>query len=295
LAALLQNDLARIILPLFSSLESAMSDENTLPTERTQAASEPTVSVQPKLRLSKPHLLIARMLEPVPKRDQYGYAPTDNRPQIDMRVSKDQRRNALAIMDHLFKALEAKEFKIEIMSTYQQAGTYAVHDRHDRVALSITETYKKVEHIPTAKELREKENWSHSRIPKWDDVPTGKLTLKPGGPVDLSSEAAVTMLIEKAVADVEAQTETLRQHRKVAEEQQRQESLKQQAEQQEKARVAALGKAAQAFHEYRILMDYIEEVRRFAKVPNDQRREGQSLEEWLRWAEWRARLIHPIG
>jgi hypothetical protein len=272
-----------------------MSDKNTLPTEGTQAASEPIVSMQPKLRLSKPHHLIARMLEPAPKRDQYGYLPTDNRPQIDMRVSKDQRRNALAIMDRFFKALEAKEFKIEIVSAYQQTGTYAVHDRHDRVALSITETYKKVEHVPTAKELRDKQQWSHSRIPKWDDVPTGKLTLKPGGPVDLSSEAAVTMLIEKAIADVEVQIATLRQHRKIAEELQRQEYLKQQAEQQEKARVAALGKAAQALHEYRVLMEYIEEVRRFGKVPSDQRREGQTLEEWLRWAEWRARLIHPLG
>jgi len=42
-------------------------------------------------------------------------------------------------------------------------------------------------------------------------------------------------------------------------------------------------------------MEYIEEVRRFGRVPDNQRKEGQSLEEWIRWAEWRARQIHPLG
>ena len=43
------------------------------------------------------------------------------------------------------------------------------------------------------------------------------------------------------------------------------------------------------------MMDYIEEVRRFGRVPDNQRKEGQSLEEWLKWAESRARQLHPLG
>jgi hypothetical protein len=42
-------------------------------------------------------------------------------------------------------------------------------------------------------------------------------------------------------------------------------------------------------------MAYIEEVRRFGRVPADQWKEGQSLEEWLAWANWRARQLHPLG
>ena len=60
-------------------------------------------------------------------------------------------------------------------------------------------------------------------------------------------------------------------------------------------RFEALHKAAAEIHRYRLLMDYIAEVRRFGRVPPDRKREGQTLEEWLRWADWQARQIHPIG
>jgi hypothetical protein len=54
-------------------------------------------------------------------------------------------------------------------------------------------------------------------------------------------------------------------------------------------------KAADALRQYRIMMEYIEEVRRFGRIPDDQRREDQTLDDWLRWAEWQARRVHPLG
>lgn len=63
----------------------------------------------------------------------------------------------------------------------------------------------------------------------------------------------------------------------------------------EKQRVEAMIKAATALREYRIVTDYIEEVRRFGRVPDDQRREGQTLDDWPAWAEAHAQEIHPLG
>ena len=57
----------------------------------------------------------------------------------------------------------------------------------------------------------------------------------------------------------------------------------------------AMCKAAAALHQYRLLTDYIEEVCRFGRVPDNQLRDGQTLEEWLTWAAWQAQWVHPLG
>lgn len=248
------------------------------------------------------------MLEKEPKKPEgYGYyrqVPT--RPEVDVRVSKVQKRPSLIVMDRLFKALEARDLKVEVSegrnygygsSDNHVAGTYATSEEgRDRTQLWIEEEYKKVPHVPTAKELRDKECDKYGpAIPKSDSIPTGKLTLNPGGVVDLSSEAAIGMLIEKSVAEIVAKLDQLKLERQAREEAQRREHRKEQDKAAEKARVEALHKAAVEMDRYRQLMDYIAEVRRFGRVPTDQKREGQTFEEWLRWAEWQARLIHPIG
>ena len=270
--------------------------EKDHPTQETSdvPAAEQPAAVEFKLRLSKPHLLIQRMMVPEPKPDQYGYVRPNTWPGVDIHVSKEQRRTALAIMDRLFKALEARDLKVEVLDGYSGRGTFACSGQ-DKAQLSLSEAYKKVEHVPTTKELREKEKNSYTRIPKWDDEPTGKLTLKPGGPVDLSSDEALRKLIDKAVAEVEEQVAQERQRRLAAEQRQREEHRRQKEEQDEKTRVESLHKSAHALHEYRLLMEYIEEVRRFGRIPDNQRREGQTMEEWLEWAHWRARQIHPLG
>jgi len=154
---------------------------------------------------------------------------------------------------------------------------------------------RKVEHVPSEKELREKERCSWTKIPKWDDLPTGELDLTPGGRVDLTSDETINLLIRKAVADVVELIGQARTRREAEEAERRREWERQQAVAAEKQRVEAMIKAAAALREYRVVTDYIEEVRRFGRVPDDQRREGQSLDEWLNWAEAQAQRIHPLG
>lgn len=285
--------------------------EPTAPAPAADGAPQPPTAppAEPateKLRLTKPHPLIQRMLEKEPpKPETHGYyRQLPSRPEVDVRVSKGQRRSALIVMDRLFKNLEARGLKVEVSEGHgygsgdrYEAGTYATSaGGRDRARLSISEEYKKVPHVPTAKELRDKERDKYGpAIPKYDDVPTGKLTLSPGGVVDLSTEAALGRVAEKAALEVMSALDRLKVEREAREEAQRREYCRQQEESAEKARVEALHKASAAMHRYRELMDYIAEVRRFGRVPADQKREGQTLEEWLRWAEWQARIIHPLG
>jgi hypothetical protein len=254
----------------------------------------------PKLRLTKPHPLIRRTLDQKPVKDSFGSIRQPDWPGVDARVSNGEKRNALIVLDRLFKALEKIDVRVEVVQHDHRygekgRGTYAQRGR-DKTPMYVTEEYTKVPHVPTAKELREADKYPVlSKVPKWDSVPTGKLTLVPGGVVDLSSEEALAQLIAKAVEEIVQHLDRERSQRKAAEEARNREYQRQKAEQEEKTRVESLYKASDSLHRYRLLMAYIEEVRRFGRVPEDQRRDGQTLEEWIRWAKWRARMIHPLG
>jgi hypothetical protein len=267
-----------------------MSDD-----QETIAGESPEPSATQKLRLTRPHLLIQRTLDLKVEKDPWGHVRQPTWPGVDVQVSKALKRNALIVLDRLFKSLEKSGIEISVSSGgYGENGTFAVRNHADKVRVCVIEEYKKVPHVPTAKELKEQERPFPSRIPKFDSVSTGKLTLQPGGVVDLSSEDAVALLVKKATDDILAELEAKRQEREKADAARRLEWQRQKEEQEEKGRISALHKAADSLRQYREIMAYIEEVRRFGRVPDDQRKEGQTLDEWLRWAEWRARQVHPI-
>lgn len=251
----------------------------------------------PKLRLTRPHPLIQRTIDSKVEKDAWGNERRPSWPGVDVRVSKPMKRSALIVLDRLFKALEKRDVEVSVLvGGYNATGTYAIRNRQDKVQIYLSEAYKKVPHIPTAKELRDQQESPYScRIPKHDSVPTGKLSLVPGGVVDLTSEETLSALVAKATDDILRQLEQERERREAAELARSREWERQRREQEEKARVESLHKAAAAFRRYREMMDYIEEVRRFGRVPENQRIEGQSLDDWLGWAEWQARMIHPIG
>ena len=117
----------------------------------------------------------------------------------------------------------------------------------------------------------------------------------PGGVADLSSEDTLAKLVAKAVAEIMHQLDKERDRREAAEAESHRKWEREKQEHEEKSRVEAFHKAASALHQYREIMEFIQEVRLFGRVPDNQRKEGQTLEEWLRWAEWRARHVHPLG
>ena len=247
-----------------------------------------------KPRLIRPHPLVQNTRRPVESLDPYARPSSSDRQRLDVQVSKAIFKPALVVMDRFVKALEGQGLMVEVTEDQHGRGTYAC-DGRDRIQLSIRERTKRVEHVATDKELREKERCSWTRIPKWDDVYTGELELSPGGRVDLSSDDAINQLVRKAVADVVELIGKTRKRREAEEAERRREWERQQAIAAEKERVEATIKAAAALVEYRRLTDYIEEVRRFGRVPDDQRREGQTLDQWLTWAEAQAQRTHPLG
>jgi hypothetical protein len=252
----------------------------------------PTPSFRP--RLTKPHRLIQNTQPETTTRDAWGNRIRNPPKGIDIRVSKAAFKPALVVMDRFVKALEAQDLKVEVTAEHHGLGTFACEGR-DRVQIHVHEKSKRVEHVPAAAELREKERFPGMKISKWDDVPTGELVLDPGGLVDLSSDEAIARLVEKAVADVIEELGRVRKRREADEAVRLREWERQRRIREEKERVEALLKAAEALRQYRILTDYIEEVRRFGRIPHDQHREGQTVEQWLRWAEIQAQRIHPLG
>jgi hypothetical protein len=263
------------------------------------AAGQPAPAAVPeglgfRPRLTKAHRLIQDTQPESTGRDSFGNPVYHAQKGVDLRVSKGMFKTALVVMDRFIKALEAQDLTVEVSDDQRERGTFA-REGYDRVQLHISEKHKRVEHVPTAKELRKKERYSWTRIPKWDDVPTGELVLKPGGVVDLSSDAAINQLVQKAVADVIEELGRVRKQREEAEAARKREWDRQRRIEEEKKRVQALLEAAEALRQYCVLTEYIEEVRRFGRVPDDQRRENQTLEQWLRWAEAQAQQIHPLG
>lgn len=247
-----------------------------------------------KLRLTRPHKLTQATQASWSNSDPYRHSSRHAPRSLDIRASKGVRKRALAVMDRFIKALEGQDLQVEIAEDHRGTGTFAVGGR-DRTQVYVYEEKRRVEHVPTAAELREKERYPRTRIPKWDDVPTGDLVLVPGGPVDLASDQTITQLINKAVADVIEALAAVRKEREADEAARRKEWERRREIEEEKSRVEAMHKAAAALHQFRLLTDYIEEVRRFGRVPDDQLRDGQSLEEWLAWAEWQAQRVHPLG
>ncbi len=272
---------------------------NELGTDSSQAATEsaaPELTKAPKFRprLTKPHRLIQNTQPETTSRDAYGNRIRNPAKGVDIRVSRAAYRFALVVMDRFIKALESRDAHVELTADRHGLGTFA-RDGHDRIQIHIHEKSKRVEHVSTAAELREKERSSWTKIPKWEDVPTGELVLVPGGVVDLSSDQAIARLVEKAASDVIEELGRVGKKREAEEAVRRREWERQRRIQEEKSRVEAFFKASEALRQYRILADYIEEVRRFGRVPDDQRREGQTLDEWLGWAEAQAQRVHPLG
>jgi len=256
---------------------------------------EPDTADTPiKLRLIHPHVLISKAIARNDSKNNSAYAESNYYDNVDVRVSRTSFRLALAVMDRLFKALEQRELSISNGHDYHSRGTYACSGHHDKCPLYIEEVYRQVAHVPTAKEQADQTRFS-TRIPKWDSVPTGKLTLHPGGAVDLTSQQAFDNLIQRAVDEVMKVIERARDERQKREAVQREQAERQRREDEEKKRVEAFYKSADALHRYRLTLEFIEEVRRFGRVPANQLRPGQTMEEWLEWAHARAREIHPLG
>lgn len=249
-----------------------------------------------KLRLARPHPLISATSYKQDTKTPSGHSLPNDGDGADIRVSRPNFRTALAVLDCLFKALEQRGITIyNERNNYHSKGTYARNNSHDRCQVWLEEKFQRVAHVLTAKEKAETVRYSFYRAQAWDYLPTGVLILHPGGCVDLSTQQAFDSFILQAAGQVMETIEHERSQREYREKVQREEARRAQIKAEEERRVKSLHEAAALLHQHRLLLDYIEEVRRFGRMPPNQTREGQTFEEWLSWAEAQARRMHPLG
>jgi hypothetical protein len=200
----------------------------------------------------------------------------------------------LAILDRLFKALEAQDYEAVLgNSAYGRSGTFAQKGR-DQCLIRVDEDFDRVPHEMTAKEKADQE--LHGTKPqKWDSIPTGQFTLSPGGKVDLRTEEAFVASLARTIFAISEHIEEARKTREERERREHEEAHRQRLKHEEEQRIKAFRESAESLEHYRILMQYIEEVRRHGVIPRNQLQQNQTLEEWLSWAETLARRFHPLS
>ena len=144
-------------------------------------------------RLCVPHSLISRTSCKSHGCSGAGHRMHNDPDGVDVRVSKQMFKMAPSILDQLFKEVEKREIKVVCEPGYS-GGTYAVRGR-ERVAIALSERFRRLEHVPTPKEQAQMKEHAWDRPPKWDFFPSGELNLTPGGTLDLSSEESVAAMV----------------------------------------------------------------------------------------------------
>jgi hypothetical protein len=185
--AKLQHGKAVIKRPPLPPTGSGISETITIQPSSPAGASDPAVEARtleehkPENRIAvgdqlrRPHLIIqaanAALSKSRSANQAAGASGSDgNKPEpiLDIRVSPVVRGRALRIMDALLKALEARGYRV---------NARGVTIDGQLLPLAMTEKEDRTPHVPTAAELAEKQRYSWTRIPAWDYVPNGWLTL----------------------------------------------------------------------------------------------------------------------
>ena len=140
-----------------------------------ESESAKSIAVLKKLTSSHPLVLKTREALSSSRVDKYGVLRSYGKGLLKFRVSPKQLPRALRIMDALVKGFETRGFPVSHKGEIEQR-TYT-EILGEKIRFSINEKVNQLEHIPTEKEKKEKERHSWERIPKWDFIPSGVLSL----------------------------------------------------------------------------------------------------------------------
>lgn len=104
----------------------------------------------------------------------------DNRDLLDMK--RDTRQRALRLLDAVAKEADRRGYHVSAPTPapgYARAkGLLVLTITGHHLALEVDELQDRIPHEATAKELREKERYSWTRIPTHDAVPSGRLRMR---------------------------------------------------------------------------------------------------------------------
>lgn len=88
------------------------------------------------------------------------------------------RSRALALLDALCREAERRGYDVQQADARDERSIVRITLHGQSIGIALIEQSDRVPHVPTAKELRDKERNPWKRIPEHDHVPSGRLTLQ---------------------------------------------------------------------------------------------------------------------
>lgn len=170
--------------------------------------------------------------------------------------------------------------------------------------VAVTEPTKRIEHQPTAAEVRQAEKHSWSRYPKYDYAPSGLLKVEVGGGFavrqtswtdrDGSLTDAAQILQEIELRTAEAETRRLERERQAREKRQRWEQAMDSARQRyaEHYRASVLAEQMDRWRQAHELDRYLAAMRTRAQaLPVDKQGDAH---QWIAWAQDHRDVLDPL-
>lgn len=229
-------------------------------------------------------------------------------PHLDIDVSKDSLTRALRIMNAVVKAFEKRGWKVTV-ATGDKRGSY-VRVLDQEIRFGIREPWKQIENEPAKPERLPDGEWHTPYQHKYREEPSGRLALVVrnswGRAVDKSLGDTKTRQLEDRLNDFMilvfkvAHQRAERHRRRMESELRRREEeqirlAERRTREEEAARFTALVGQADRWHKSQAIAAYIAAVRKEIAPASLEATEQQELEEWLNWAEERARALDPLS
>ena len=262
---------------------------------------EPKNRVRVARQLSSPHPLVDHAA-PVLRDARvglYGALCARRERCLDIHISPRSLERVLRILDALFKALEARGFRVGLSQGDRPDTHITIFGYPVRVTLE--EKIGRIDHVP-----RKGDGSYHAR---WDYVPSGRLTFRidewRSGSARKSWSDGKRGLLESQLHDIirglvvvadAKRTHLLAEEREAQarREAQRQRELAEQRRREEEERQRRLEREAESWVKAQQLRAFIDEVERRASVKGVAMEPGSELGDWIAWARRHADRLDPL-
>lgn len=260
--------------------------------------------------LLKPHPVVRRLKQELREMTRYGLGLRAIRGlgHAVLKVGKDTEERAFRILDALFKAMVERGHGIRFGERHAGGREYALEAviGGRNVEFWLVERLNQTDHVETAKETEHKTRYSWSHAPRFDQTPSGELTLEAKAPwsagirhrwrdrdkqpiderlgeVVLGLEAAAEAWVAQ-----DAHIETERHAAANAAHERKLEELRAEHADALAKDLAAMAKAAEEAERIRRFLQRLDSA-----VARDQR--SEEFDAWFRWAIDHASRIDPIS
>lgn len=149
-----------------SALRHAAVDFDPAVVSCAEAVASGAVRLQVADTLRSPHSAVRQ--RPAGKATPGKDGFPENAKVLPVDVGREHRDRALRILDALAKALEARGYAVTAAGALIEG---------QQIPFAVSERTDKVLHVPTPKELARKKEHPWERLPTWDHVPNGRLTI----------------------------------------------------------------------------------------------------------------------